>query len=57
MRKIVFISGALSISLFVLGWFFKILHITFGGSLLGISMLLFAIVFVPSAAWYYYKKK
>ena len=57
MRKIVFSTGALSLSLFVLGWFFKILHTDYGGKIIGISMLLFALVFVPFAAWYIYKKK
>lgn len=57
MRKIVFSTGAISLSLFVLGWFFKILHTDFGGKMIGISMLLFALVFVPCAAWYYYKSK
>jgi len=56
MRKFVYLSGAFSVSLFVLGCFFRILHTTFGGTMVGISMLLFSLVFVPATAVYYYKK-
>jgi hypothetical protein len=56
MRKFVFITGALSISMSGVGTFLKVFHIPFGLEILILSILLFSVVFVPSAAIYYYKK-
>lgn len=56
MRKIVFIAGACSISLFIIGQMLRTLHIVGGGITIAGSMVLFAFVFVPVAAVYYYKR-
>jgi len=56
MRKFVFITGALSISMSGLGACIKFLHLPYGWEILVLSTLLFSVIFVPSAAIYYYKK-
>lgn len=56
MRKIVFISGAFSVSLFVLGYLYKLLHLVYGGLMIGSGMFIFALIFVPCFAIYYYKR-
>ncbi len=56
MKKLVFISGAASISISALGALFKIFHLT-GGSILTIAGLaLFALVFVPCCAKFWYDR-
>lgn len=56
MRKLVFISGASSASLFNFVIFFKLLHLQGAGILFLVSTILFSFIFVPCAAIYYYKK-
>ncbi|MCJ8164238.1 hypothetical protein MKJ04_05240 [Pontibacter sp. E15-1] len=56
MKKIAFISGAVSVSLTTLSILFKLLHLQGADGLLQLGMGLFAIVFVPSLAKYLYDK-
>jgi hypothetical protein len=56
MRKFVFITGTLSISMSGVGACFKVFHSLFGLEILILSTILFSFIFVPSAAIYYYKK-
>ena len=56
MRKLVFITGALSSSLFSFWYLCDMLHLKDAGYLILLSVLIFSFVFVPSAAVYYYKR-
>ena len=56
MRKLVFISGALSFSLLSIGIVAKSFHLNGGSLILLLATILFALVFVPCAAIYYYKR-
>jgi hypothetical protein len=57
MKKLVFITGALSFSLTSIGVLFKIMHWPVAGALLAVGIGLFAIVFVPSISKYLYDKE
>jgi hypothetical protein len=57
MKQLAFISGALSISLTVLGILFKIMHRPGASILLVLGLGLFAILFVPSITKYLYDKE
>ena len=56
MRKLVFTTGALSFSLMSIGVMFKTFHINGGSLIILIATILFALIFVPCAAVYYYKR-
>lgn len=56
MRKIVFTTGALSFSFMSIGIMLKTFHINGGSLITLIATILFALVFVPCAAIYYYKR-
>ncbi len=56
MKKLAFITGALSFSLTPLGILFKLMHWPGAGVLLVVGIGLFAIVFVPSITKYLYDK-
>jgi len=56
MKKLAFITGALSFSLTPLGILFKLMQWPGAGVLLVVGIGLFAIVFVPSIAKYLYDK-
>jgi len=56
MRKLVFITGALSFSLSSVGYMFENLHIRGGELLILTSTIIFSLIFVPTAGVYYYKK-
>lgn len=56
MKKLVFISGAASISLTVLGGLFKIFHFPGGSILTIVGLALFALVFVPCCARFWYDR-
>lgn len=56
MRKLVFITGALSLSLGGIGIMFKAFHFDGASIIILVSTILFSVVFVPGAAIYYYKK-
>lgn len=56
MRKLVFISGALSISMFGIGFSVKMLHLVGSNLILFFATMLFSVLFIPSAAVYYYHK-
>lgn len=56
MKKLAFITGALSFSLTLLGILFKLMHWPGAGVLLVVGIGLFAIVFVPSITKYLYDK-
>lgn len=57
MKKLVFITGALSFSLTSIGMLFRIMHWPLAGALLAVGIGLFAIVFVPGIAKYLYDKE
>lgn len=57
MKKIAFITGALSFSLTALGILFKIMHYPGADILLLVGIGLFSIVFVPSITKYLYNKE
>lgn len=57
MKKLVFITGALSFSLATLGVLFKIMHWPGASVILVVGIGLFAIVFVPGIAKYLYDKE
>ena len=57
MRKLIYVSGAITSSLFVLGMLFKIFHWPGAGPLLLVGMTGFALIFIPSFAVYHYKKE
>jgi len=57
MKKLLFITGALSFSLTSIGMLFKIMHWPVAGILLAIGIGLFALVFVPGIAKYLYDKE
>ena len=56
MRELVFTTGAISISSLSIGIMFKTFHLNGGALILFFANVLFALVFVPCAAIYYYKK-
>ena len=55
MKKLAFISGALSASFAGLGTIFELHHWP-GGELLTLGLLIFSILFVPSVTKYLYDK-
>ena len=57
MKKLVFITGALSFSLTSIGMLFKIMHWPVAGILLAMGIGLFAIVYVPCISKYLYDKE
>jgi hypothetical protein len=57
MKKIVFITGALSGSLLMLGHLFRVEHWTFGGELQILGYSLCSIIFFPCLAKYLYDQK
>lgn len=54
MKKLSFISGAISFSLTSLGILFKLMHWPYAGVMLLVGIVLFAIIFVPSITKYLY---
>lgn len=57
MRKLVYISGTVSLMLTLLGILFKIMHLMGANILFFIGMALMALIFVPAFAKYLYDKK
>jgi divalent metal cation (Fe/Co/Zn/Cd) transporter len=57
MKKLMFITGALSFSLTSVGILFKLMHWPVAGALLAVGIGLFAIVFVPCISKYLYDKE
>ena len=57
MKKLAFITGALSFSLSALGTLFKIVHWPGANILLVIGIGLFSLIFVPVIAKYLYDKE
>ncbi|MCD6565304.1 MAG: hypothetical protein J7K53_05115 [Bacteroidales bacterium] len=57
MKKLVFITGALSFSLTTIGMLFKIMHWPVAGILLAVGIGLFALIFVPCISKYLYDKE
>jgi len=57
MKKLAFITGALSFSLTSLGILFKIIHWPGANILLLVGIGLFSMVFVPSISKYLYDKE
>jgi len=57
MRKLVYISGAVSISLLPAGAVLKILHLPGSAVVLIAGAALFSLVFVPVAAVYLFRKR
>jgi len=49
MKKLIYITGIASVNLMLFGALFKVLHLSGAGVLLTISILLFCLVFLPSA--------
>lgn len=56
MRLIISLSGAVSTFLFTLGSMASIIGIKYANTVIAISLLIFALVFVPNTAIYYYRK-
>jgi len=56
MKKLAFISGALSGSLSGLGILFRVMHLPVAHIFMVIGLALFSVIFVPSAAKYLYDK-
>lgn len=56
MKKTVYISGAVSSSLIIIGGILKILHLPFAGPCLILGLAGLALVFIPTFAVYLYKK-
>ncbi len=56
MKKLVFISGAASISLTLLGAILKIFHFPGGSILTIVGLTMFALVFIPCCAKYWYDR-
>jgi hypothetical protein len=57
MKKLAFITGALSFSLTSLGGLFKLMHWPGASILLLVGVVLFSIIFVPSITKYLYDKE
>lgn len=57
MKIVTYITGALSSSLFAIGFALNQLELPGRGICTGISLLLFSLVFIPCVAIYYYKKR
>ena len=57
MKKLTFITGALSFSLTSLGILFEITHWPGAGILLQLGIVIFSLVFVPSVTKYLYAKE
>jgi hypothetical protein len=56
MKKLAFITGALSGSLTGIGVLFKVMHWPYSGIILVLGLGLFSLVFLPSVTKYLYDK-
>lgn len=56
MKQFAFITGSLSFSISAMGMLFKILHLQGAAVLLGVGILVFSFLFVPSTTKYLYDK-
>lgn len=56
MKKLVFISGAISIALIPIGILFKLMHWPLAGIIFVIGVAIFSFLFVPICAKYLYDK-
>ncbi len=56
MKKLAFVTGALSLSLSCLGVLFKIMHWPGASILLVVGMALLSLIFIPSMFKYLYDK-
>lgn len=57
MKKLVYVSGALTSMMALLGILFRLLHWPGGSILLVIGIAGFAVIFIPSLAKYKYDKE
>lgn len=56
LRRVVFTSGAVSVSLFLLSVVFKQKHLQGAEWVLVVSLLVMSLLFIPSLAMYLYSK-
>lgn len=57
MRRLVYISGVISFSVTILSTLFKLLHLKGASILLLVGLGSMALIFLPTAAYYQYKKR
>jgi hypothetical protein len=56
MKKVVFISGAISVSIIAIGALFKVQHWPGAGPLLLVGVILFALLFIPTFTKFLYDR-